>query len=190
MKNLRKLILDAEPNKYTDEQKIDLISKYYDVIGKDKYIVICMEEISEVVQVLSNPFLFGKDLLSLIEEVVDLKICIYDLKFIYRQYKEDIDKIPKLSESYKKHLNKVRVGEYYSLKCIKNLCFMQQELSKIIRKKEGYESKDKILSIIETLENIADEIIIVYALDSDTMDRIETIKFQRQEERIATDTCH
>lgn len=177
MNNIPQLMKKVSNIKYTKKEKKELIEQALKIMGDTKYLVICMEEISELIEVISDNINNKIDYIHTAEEIVDVKICIEIMKQIF--YISD----SKLEKVNKKKLKKNKSVVFTSLTTLSKA---QQNISKCIRNKNG--SDDKIISTLNNLNETVCQLILLFKIKEKDLSKIELLKYNRLEERIINGT--
>jgi hypothetical protein len=162
----------ADKLKYNKKQKMELIADMYSFIGEDLYLVLCMEEIAELIEVTSDCTNNKIDYIHMAEELVDVKISIACMLFIFNLKESDLSKVDKR----KKKKNSVIIES------IQNLSKAQQCISKFIRKSDN--ASDKVLLAINNMNDAMITLASIFKIKKKDMDKIEAIKYKRLEERV------
>lgn len=178
MKNLDELMKHADKLKYTKKQKKELIEQVYSVLGETTYLTICNEEMSELIEVTTEAINNKVDYIHMAEELVDVEICTNVLKVLFNIKDSELEKVDKKKKKKKSVI----------INSIMILTKSQQNISKIIREKDG--ARDKIKSTIENMNEATVILQDIFKIKRKDMDKIEALKYKRLEDRIIQGTLH
>lgn len=170
MNNIKELLKKNKGLKYSNKEKNMLVRKGIRILGKDMYLTICMEEISELIDV-STENLYNKiNYIHTAEELADVYVSMRIIKNIYNIKDNKLDKIDK---------SKAKPNKLF--RSISDLSKAQQILSKNIR---GKDKGEKILKSLNLINEACEDIISIFKIKKKDINRIEALKYQRLEERI------
>jgi hypothetical protein len=173
MDNLEKLMKDKNLPKYTKKKKRELLARSIDDAGKTHILIMAMEEISELIEVLATNASASKiNYVHTAEEIVDVKIMIEYMKIIFSVKDSDIKDVKTKKPSKKNPI----------FNSIASLTLYQQMISKYLRRRD-YAFKRCAKMIPEMNVSIC-EIISLFKIKKKDMDKIESLKYQRIEERL------
>ena len=172
MENLEKLIKEKNLPKYTKKKKKELLTASIDDAGKTHILIMAMEEIAELIEVLARNASSNKiNYIHTVEEIVDVRVMIEYMKIIFDVKDSDIkDKVKK---------NNKKNGIFSS---ISSLSLSQQIISKYLRRRD-YAYK-RCIKMIPELNNTVNDIISIFKVKKKDMEKIESIKYRRIEERL------
>ena len=174
MHNLKELMKNMGNLKYGKKRKKEINRDVANAIGHEKYLVICMEEIGELIDVVSLNVYDNVDYIHTAEELADVLVCIDAMKTMNRIKDKDLDKV------CKKQKKKVSIFE-----CISNLAKSQQAISKNIR---GKDNGSKFIPTINLLNETIENLIFIYKIKKKDIEKIEALKYKRLEDRIKNKT--
>lgn len=140
--------------------------------------VICMEEMGELTQALSNfslGFIKENDL-NILEEIVDVKICLDEIIYAF--------KISEYIIKDKKDKNLVALENNFdiNLVTVKAMAEFTQTLSKFLREKIG-KHDDLLLNKLAYVDNCLEKLIDIYNIDTKVLQAIKNVKIKRNLER-------
>lgn len=172
MDNLDKLLKSKEYDKimYSKKQKKALREKSLNALGINYQLVICMEEIAELIDVVSSNINEKVDYVHTAEELVDVKICADYIMHIYDM------KEPSIKHGKRKNNKKTYLGS------IGNLSHAQMKISKLIRYKNGAENY--LYDIVENMLNSVEELATLFKIKKKDLNKIENLKYARLEQRL------
>lgn len=173
MNNIKELMKNMGNLKYGKKRKKEINRDVSKALGKNGYLVICMEEIGELIDVISLNVYDEIDYIHTAEELSDVLVCINAIKVMYRIKDKDL-------KSVNKKKRKVSI-----FSCISNLAKSQQMISKNIR---GKDNGQKIIPTIDLLNQTVEDLINLYKIKKKDIEKIEALKYQRLEERLKNKT--
>jgi hypothetical protein len=182
MNNLEELIKTADKLKYTKSMKCFARRNALNILGRDTYLVLCIEELGELVEVVATNAMNKTEYIHTAEELVDVYICMDIMKTIYGISDKQLDKLDK---------HHVKASKSIVLSSIADLSNMQQIISKTIRaKSEAKRSKafDKILPQMNIIYKDLYIISKYFNIKKKDINRIEALKYQRLVQRITLGT--
>lgn len=163
MKTADEIHISKKEKKYLAQEAID-------ILGAERQLTLCIEEIAELMNVLSTNILEGFNYMHTAEEVTDVLIAMKSIAMIAGV------PVPKNNE-----LNigkkKMKIFTWYS-----QLSKAQQYISKYIR--HGSLAKDKIITALNLLESATHGIIEFCGIHKRDISKIEALKFKRLKDRI------
>lgn len=166
----KEIMKDAEKINYSRKRQKELIEKQLKLIGSDRYLSLCMEEIAELNNVITNNILYDPDYIHTVEEIVDVLICVDVIKIVSMCKDKSIKK--------NKHENRIMKDEkLYSIHILSNAQF---NISKYIR----YNNLDRAASAISYMLEATSILIDYYRIKNKDIDRIRNLKFKRLEDRL------
>lgn len=162
---------------YSQIKELELIKRNFKY-NKSECLVVCMEEMSELIEALIEYNLNqnNQTLLHLMEEYADVTICLHELCYICDVQLEDLD-LPILQSNYKfeKDRNDILTNIY------KSLTLGIQTISKIIRRKADF---SHITTIIIKINQSLCDLIHMYDLNAEQIELIRMLKYRRLESRL------
>ena len=172
MDNLDKLLKSKDTDKilYSKKEKRTLREKSLGTLGVQYQLVICMEEIAELIDVISSNINDKFDYIHTAEELVDVKICTDYIMQIYG-----------IKESERKKSKRKITKKTYMLS-VGDLSKAQMKISKLIRYKDGAE--DNLIDIIEYMLNSVEELTTLFKIKRKDANKIENLKYARLEQRL------
>lgn len=170
MNNLKELMKNTDKIKYTKKDKDRILRESISKLSKEQYLVICMEEISELTEVISNNICKKTDYIHTAEELVDVIYVSKAMQIIFDIKNKDLYKIKK------KHDNK-----NVAISSISTLSKCQQNISKFLR---GKRPAEKMVNTVSALNDTVDTLIKLFNIKKKDMNKIELLKYHRQEIRI------
>ena len=175
MDNIKELMKEKVKH-YGKKERKRLIEEAADALGETKYLVICMEELSELANVISSNVIDKFDYYHTAEEITDV-IIVRDILYVVCNVEpKDVGK--------SKNLKPKKV----SIESLKNLSQAIQNISKYIRyNKNGY---DKIVEAIELIDETIPALVKLFKIKEKDLVKIRNLKHRRLEERLMLDTIH
>lgn len=162
--------------KYSKKQRQSIVDDAVEILGTEKMLVLCIEEISELIDVISSNMSSKVNYLHTVEEMADVQFSLMYMKNVCNIDDNDI----------KKPNKKKKPGKGKIFPIISSLCNGQMALSKYMRgKKDGYER------VVEAYNEICEDIIILekfFKIKEKDVEKVLNIKLQRTEERILYNT--
>lgn len=177
MENLKELMKTTNKLKFTRTHKKMLIASAYETLGYETYLSICMEEMAELIEVVSDNISDKVDYIHTAEEIVDVMISIEIIKVIFGIKDNELDKIDK---------KKVKSKNKVIFKSIATLSKSQQIISKNIRGKNDADAK--IIPMLNNLNETLYDIISLFKIKRKDLDKIELLKFDRLNTRLMNGT--
>lgn len=172
MKNIEYLLTKTEIPIYTREEYINILKAECDIHGKKEQLVRCMEEYSELIEVIIMNNIRGRiDYIDLAEEIADCQFCIEVIKILYDLKDSDISK----------NFKNIYQGENILNNCILNLAQSSINLSKCVREKD--KAGIKIIGLINLINETIFNIIYYYKMDIKIIEKIFMLKIKRSDER-------
>ena len=178
MNNIKELMKTANKYKYTKKQKKEILSCSYMEMGETRYLIICMEEIAELIDVASESINSKCDYIHLAEEIVDVMISIEIMKVIFGIKDSELTKIDKKKSKKNSRL----------ISSIQNLSKAQQNISKYLR--YGEEAESKIIPALNMMNESVYYISDIFKIKNKDIDKIQNLKYKRLEERIKSGSLH
>lgn len=173
MENIEKEVQSVGNLKYTKKQKAELLANSIYTAGSSIILVMAMEEVSELIQVITSNQTSKTDYWHTLEEVVDVSIMYEYMKIIFEVGEKEIKK----SKKRKSKKKDVLILEYINL-----LATVQQDMSKYIRRKNH--SEQRCIEAMSLMKECIDFFISHYKLKKSDMQAVEFLKLQRLEERL------
>lgn len=176
MNNIKELMKTVDNKKYTKKEKKKIINRCRKVLGDSVYLSICMEEIAELINVISDSIDGNMDYIHITEELVDTMYAKDILINICNIPHNKINKIKKRKE----------IKKSVAVTTIRDLSKAQQNISKYARhKNDGY---DKVVSAVNIMNEAIINVQSLYRIKKSDISKIETLKYMRNEERLANGT--
>lgn len=173
MNNIKELMKNMGNLKYGKKRKREINRDVSKALGRDRYLVICMEEIGELIDVISLNVYDKVDYIHTAEELSDVLVCINAMTVMYKIKDKDLEKVNK----------KKRNVSIFA--CISELAKSQQMISKNIR---GKDDGKKIVIAVNMLNQTVEDLINIYKIKKKDITKIEALKYQRLEERLKNKT--
>ena len=156
---------------------LEAIRKTVSAIGEETYLIVCLEEMCELIEVIAENIDGDGSYVHTAEEIADVKFCSMIIQEIFHIKNKDIGKM----DTCKK--------KRASMKALKLLCESHQLITKYLRKKNEITDMDdytkhKIIPCIENMNNAAHMLMIGYGIKSKDVDKILAIKVARQHQRM------
>lgn len=152
---------------------------FYETNKDTRTCIIAMEEMTELTQALISYLMeeIPSDDLNILEEVVDVRICLEEIIYGFKMNEEAIlEKKESLRDSSKKSETET------IFVCIREMAELSQILSKFLREKIT-RNDESILERLVIVDNLLDEIEEVFNLNKDVLQAIVNIKIKRNIER-------
>lgn len=173
MNNIPELLKTTKLKKYSKGEKMKLLRTSLKMRGRDIILMMCMEEISELIEVISNNISNGVNYIHTAEEIVDVHIMIEYIKIICKVKQSDLSKIK---------IDRKKQSRSIVISSIKTLSKCNQLISKIGRRKEG--ANDKAALLISNIESTLRELKRIFKIRKKDIEKIELLKYHRLEKRI------
>ena len=162
---------------FTRKNALDAIRKTISAIGEETYLIICLEEICELIEVIAENIDGDGSYVHTAEEIADVKFCSMIIQEIFHVKNKDIGKI----DTCKK--------KRASMKALRLLCESHQLITKYLRKKSEITDMDdyikhKIIPCIEDMNDAAYMLMIGCGVKSKDVEKILAIKVARQHQRM------
>lgn len=164
MKNLEKL-MKKEQKKYSKKEIQKILAKSVDHSGIVHILVMSMEEISELIEVITMNTR-KSNYLHTAEEIVDVKIMVEYMKIIFSIKEDDM--------KYKEKKKKGTPVDY-----ITTLCNCQKDISKFLRRSNMRKRCEKTIPV---LNYVTEDLIGYYKIKKKDLEKIEAIKMARLED--------
>lgn len=176
MNNLKEYMKGDVPS-YSKKQERELIMGALNMLGEDKYLTICIEELSELNEVITSNTLSKVNYIHTAEEIVDVMISTNIIKLVCGVSNSQLKKkSPKIK---KKNV---------LMTSVHNIAKSQQNVSKYIRwKKDGY---DKVIDALNLLNETIPILIDFFKIKKKDLEKMRNIKLKRLEERLMYGTLH
>lgn len=176
MNNLKEYMKSDVPS-YSKKQERELTMSALNMLGEDKYLTICIEELAELNEVITSNTLSKVDYIHTVEEIVDVMFCMDVIKLICGLSNSQLKK--KSSKIKKKNV---------LITSVRNIAKSQQNISKYIRwKKDGY---DKAVDALNLLNETIPVLIDFFKIKKKDLEKMRNIKIKRLEERVMYGTLH
>ena len=172
MENLSQAMKSFDKKRLNKKERIKILKNAIDTIGRQSVLVISMEELSELVEVVSENIDKKVDYLHTLEEVVDVMICSEYLKIIYSIKESKLNKIDKKS--------KVKKSKIVS--AIRLLSKSSQYISKCIR--HGKNASDKALDAVNMINEGIWDLKSLFKIKQKDIDKMVSIKMYRLDDRL------
>ena len=173
MNNIKELMKNMGNLKYGKKRKREINRDVFKALGRDRCLVICMEEIGELIDVISLNVYDKVDYIHTAEELSDVLVWINAMTVMYKIKDKDLEKVNK----------KKRNVSIFT--CISELAKSQQMISKNIR---GKDDGKKIVIAVNMLNQTVEDLINIYKIKKKDITKIEALKYQRLEERLKNKT--
>lgn len=161
----------ADEINISKKEKRYLLQRAIETLGEEKQLVIGMEEISELINVMSTNILEGFNYIHTAEEVADVRIHMKVLAII-----GDIP-LPKSNKELNIGKKKMKLFTWYA-----QLSKAQQYISKYIR--NGALSKDKLVVALQLIDSATTDIIAFCGIHKRDISKIENLKYKRLQDRL------
>lgn len=171
MNNLAHHLKSVDEIHISKKERKYLLREAINTAGERTQLIIANEEISELMNVLSDNILHEFDYLHTAEEVTDVLISMKMIAMI-----ADVQ-LPKNSTRIPMAKQKLKIFSWYS-----NLTKAQQYISKYMR--HGSVSKDKLVLALHILDDMTYEIIEFCKISKKDIAKIETLKMKRLQDRL------
>lgn len=176
MNNLKEY-MKADIPSYSKKQERELTMSALNMLGEDKYLTICIEELAELNEVITSNTLSKVDYIHTVEEITDVMFCMDVIKLICGVSNSQLKK--KSSKIKKKNV---------LITSVRNIAKSQQNVSKYIRwKKDGY---DKAVDALNLLNETIPVLIDFFKIKKKDLEKMRNIKIKRLEERVMYGTLH
>lgn len=165
----------ADNYKYNKKKRQAIIDDAISILGIERAMMLCIEEISELIDVIVVNMTDKIDYLHTVEEIADVKFSAQYIKTICNIDDKDIKPYKK------KKTNKNRI-----FAIISSLAHTQQMINKYLRGK-----KDRHEKIINAYNKLIADIIILekfFKIKDKDVEKMMNIKIHRTEERIIYNT--
>lgn len=175
MNNLKELFKNSDKLSFSEKEKTHLIYEGIRNAGATIDLIICLEEYSELINVLASNLLLQFDYLHTLEEVEDVRltsryiIAICGIK--QHELENDLTVHP-----YKKQDH----GEIIDF--IRHLSKYQQNLTKYLRRYSN--SRMNLITTINHSNRTLDDIIEFYHIDRNDLEKMENLKFKRLQDKL------
>ena len=173
MNNLDDLMKKKVDKKFTKKERKKLIEQAYRQIGKEKYLVICMEEMGELIDVVAKNIAGKVDYIHTLEEITDVYYSMDIIKVVMGIPESKIDKLEK---------KKIKIGKNTALEGISKLARSQQIISKVVRQKV------KTIQALNMLNETLYEFTKMFKIKKKDIEKMRNIKTKRTEERLENGT--
>lgn len=163
---------------FTKKSALDAIRKTIDMIGEETYLVVCLEEMCELIEVIADNIDGDGSYVHTAEEIADVRFCVMIIQEIFHVKNKDIGKLD--SNCKKKRA---------SMKAMKLLCESHQFITKYLRKKDEIEDMDdyikhKIIPCINNMNNASHMLMQGYGVKAKDVEKVLAIKVARQHQRL------
>ena len=171
MKNLKEAMKNIHKITYTQNDIDDNISRSILYSGNTHCLVITIEEIGELINVISENVVEKTDYLHTVEEITDVILSLEYCKQI--AHIKDFELETEITISVKKH----RMMTY-----IKILSETQQSITKFIRR--ATKSRQRLIQSMIKIYSIIDELIEFYSIDLIDIEKMKQLKINRMRDRL------
>ena len=176
MNNLKEY-MKADIPSYSKKQERELTMSALNMLGEDKYLTICIEELAELNEVITSNTLSKVNYIHTVEEITDVMFCMDVIKLICGVSNSQLKK--KSSKIKKKNV---------LITSVRNIAKSQPNVSKYIRwKKDGY---DKAVDALNLLNETIPVLIDFFKIKKKDLEKMRNIKIKRLEERVMYGTLH
>ena len=165
MTNLKEVMKKFDMT-FSQKHRESLINDAHDILGTDRYLMLCVEEIAELINAIVNN---EKDVnyIHTAEEIADVRNSINIILTICDIKSSKIGKID----------TKRRSKKQTKLSILNNLSKAQQNISKFVRCRKDCD--DKLLSALNMMSKACYDAEILYKIKRKDIEKIENIKFER-----------
>lgn len=170
MNNLQSLMKTVDNINISKKERRYLLQDAIRILGTERQLEMVIEEIAELINVLSLNILDGFDYLHTVEEVTDVIISMKKVAIIADT------QIPKNNE-LDIGKKKMKVFTWYA-----QLSKAQQYISKYIR--NGCVARDKLITALHLMESSIDGIIEFCNIHKKDIAKVETLKYKRLQDKI------
>ena len=171
MENIEYLLKKTELKNYSEEEALEILKTECEIHGKDQQLIRCMEEFSELIEVILEFNIHGRmDYTNLCEELTDCMICTKVLQILFDIQKTDLNK----------EWN-IYTDENLLNNCMLNLTVSSIKISKCLRNRKNADLR--IINIINTIRETIENIIKYFDINSDDMLGIFKLKIERSNTR-------
>lgn len=172
MKNIDYLLNRGSIPQYSEEEVYTILRTECELRGKNAQLVRCMEEFSELIEVIIASRIQGRiDYTHLLEEIADCRFCLEVIKILFEIKESEIDNCPDQRYESSRLLDN----------CVLNLTTSSIKISKCIRNKKNAELE--IISIINLVNETIRNIEHFYRPSRQAINDIFNLKIKRSDER-------
>ena len=171
MNNLETLMETADDIKISKKEKKYIMQETVRILGLSKELTNAIEEISELINVLSSNILGEYNKLNTAEEVVDVIISIRLIELATGIYPSNTEMESEFDGT------KIKTFEYFY-----KLSKAQQYISKYIR--YGSLAKNRLSNALFLMQETVEDIITSFSLNDDILNKIELLKYKRIQDKI------
>lgn len=178
MTNLEERFKDPVQHKYTIKQKTAINKSAIRILGRDKCLYTTIEEMAELINIISINTLDKFDYLHTLEETVDVYMAMHFIRDCCHITKINIsDYTNRKKGLYDKINPKKRIFSY-----LKILSQCQQDVTKYLR--GGTNSDIKLIETVIMLDIVTTDIRNFYHLKEEDFDHMLNIKYSRIDDKI------
>lgn len=171
MKNLKELIPSVKKRRYTDDDIEEWLSRSIYVCGADHGLIVCIEEIGELINVIADTAIGNIDYIHVAEEIADVIITLHYCILVAHMKEHELKTQINISFKKNKTINFIRI-----------LSETQQSITKFLRR--GTKSRQKLIQSVIKTRIALDEMIRFYNIDIDDIERIKILKIDRLKDRL------
>lgn len=171
MTNLKEAMKSPEV-KYSKKKRVSLINDTCKILGYERYLMICMEEMAELSEVISQNIINKTDYLHTAEEIADVYNSIMIIQVICGIKSSKLEKVDN-----KKRPKKSAI--FNTLSCLSKA---QQHVSKYVRNTKN--ADERIVLALNLMNRACADAISVFKIKRKDIEKLENIKYKRLEERL------
>ena len=172
MNNIRELMKEHSNLKFTKKIKKEDIEIALSILGIKTYLVVCMEEISELINVATSNICDKLDYIHTAEEIADVYVCMDILQVMFQVPTKKINKV--VIKKKKKSI---------LFEALADLSSAQQGISKIYRNKD--KSEENVADIINMMNRSCVILTDQFKIKKKDIEKIIDLKYWRLENRIS-----
>lgn len=166
-----------EASTIRDPLFVQKVQKSNEQLGKETKLVVCMEELAELLQVLSKHYRNKPDRLHLIEELGDLLICVEAMRQFYSIPEEELNKAFQSAKHFVSEQKVQGVSTDKKLpRYIKEVIELLHIFSKVFTEDL---SKSQMLSTLCSLLICVDSLCQFYGIAEEELNRDINVKMDR-----------
>lgn len=178
MNNVEDVMKKSGKLKYSSSEKKKILKKVYYELGEKTMLVICMEEISELIDVVSENCYKKPDYIHTAEELADVYIALDMLKLIF-EFKD---------KNFKKPKKKKKIKKSHVFESLSDLANAQRSISKFIR--WGRRAIDQVEESANDVYSVLYDLTKLFDIKNNDIEKIINIKYKRFEDRIEKGELH
>ncbi len=171
MKNLKKMMMTVNKITYTQKDLDDAIAESIYTIGYTKTLIVAIEELGELINVISDNTENKLDYIHTVEELTDVIITLEYCKQAAHMKPDELAKTYKIPENRHKIM-------YY----INVLSRTQQSITKFIR--HATRSRQSLIQSVIITYAVIDDIISFYNIDKRDIEKMKQLKINRLRDRL------